>query len=373
MNMPKKPLLSIAIPTYNRAGFLKNLLRQVVPQAKALGGLVEICISNNASSDTTREIIMSFKDAYPDLITYHENEKNLGYDRNILKAIELAVGEFIWTFGDDDLVKYGGLDEIIKLIKKSSIEKTGLIFVRREEYFIDKKNGEKIICCNTVDKLKPEIFMIDKKDVMGMYTADPGFMSVLIFNGRILKNIIKEDRLIVEKGMGIGYMHVLLQSLIFLKYPYLDAVSLNRLIILQELPMYKFFIEDTFRLNYKEQKRLNNLLLSSNYMNDNYAPLFIKNNKKLWRKFVVGMVKLRAFKSFNYLSYTGCLKLFFQYAAVLDALFFSFIFSLLILFPAILFELAYKTFLMVKHGRGWRAKWIFAYMPTQGSRRLNTL
>ena len=150
--MHQKPLLSIAIPTYNRAGFLENLFHNIMPQAKALEGMIEICISNNASSDNTSAMVMSFKDKYPDLIKYNENEKNLGYDRNILKAIELAVGEFIWTFGDDDLVREGGLNEVIKLIKKSSIEKTGLIFVRRQEYFIDKKTGEKIICCNTFQR-----------------------------------------------------------------------------------------------------------------------------------------------------------------------------------------------------------------------------
>lgn len=372
MSMQQKPLLSIAIPTYNRAGFLENLLHNIVPQAKALEGMIEICISNNASSDNTREMVMSFKDKYPDLIKYNDNEKNLGYDRNMLKAIELAVGEFIWTFGDDDLVREGGLNEVIKLIKESSIEKTGLIFVRREEYFVDKKTGEKIICCNTVDKDRPEIFMMDKKDVIGMYSPDPGFMSVLIFNGRIIKNIIKEERLIVERGIGIGYMHVLLQSLMFLKYPYLDALSLNKLIILQELPAYKFFIEDMFRLNYKEQKKLNHLLLSYKYMNNNYAPLFIKNDKKLARRFVLGIVKLRAFKSFNCLSYAGCLKLFFQYSTFLDALFFSFIFSILILFPPMLLRTVYKFFLLARYGRNWKTKWILAYIPTKGSRRLDT-
>jgi len=59
--MKNKPFLTIAIPTYNRAIYLKNLLNCIVPQAEDLCGLVQICISNNSSTDNTREIIADFK------------------------------------------------------------------------------------------------------------------------------------------------------------------------------------------------------------------------------------------------------------------------------------------------------------------------
>ncbi len=369
--MAEKILLSIAIPTWNRAVSLESLLNNIFHQIKETKASVEVCISNNGSTDNTREVVMNFKDKYPYLIKYNENEKNLGFDINLLKAIEIASGQFIWTFGDDDLIIRGGLCEVIKLIKRVPAEKTGLIFIRREEYFINKKTGEKVVCCNTVDKEKSKILTMKKKDIIGMYSPDPGFMSALVFNGRILKNIIKEEKSFIDSGIGICYIHVLLHSLMFLKYRGLDAISLNKVIILQELPIYKFFIEDTFRLNYKEQKRLNNLLLSCKYMDNNYASLFIKSDKNLRKKIIFDMVKMRALTSFNYSSYADCLKLFFQYSPFFDALLFSFTFSLLILFPAILLRPAYKTFLIVKYGRGWRTEWTLAYTPTKGSRRWN--
>jgi abequosyltransferase len=47
-----KPLLTIAIPTYNRAGYLKELLSILADQLKD-EPRVELIISDNASPDET--------------------------------------------------------------------------------------------------------------------------------------------------------------------------------------------------------------------------------------------------------------------------------------------------------------------------------
>ena len=123
-------LLSIAIPTYNRADCLKNLLTNILPQAEKIEEGVQICISNNGSTDNTREVVMGFVEKYPGLIKYHENETNLGIDRNLLAIFKMADGQFNWTFGDDDIIVEGGIQEVVDLIKKHANEKTGLMFVR---------------------------------------------------------------------------------------------------------------------------------------------------------------------------------------------------------------------------------------------------
>ena len=117
--MNGKPLISIAIPTYNRATFLQSLLNCAVPQAKELQGMVEICISNNGSKDNTREIVMSFKEKYPNLIRYSENKENLGFDKNMLKAIEMSNGDFVWLLGDDDMIVGNGIKKVIDFINNN--------------------------------------------------------------------------------------------------------------------------------------------------------------------------------------------------------------------------------------------------------------
>lgn len=371
--MKNKPLLSIAILTYNRAACLENLLNHIVPQAAKFRGEVEICISNNDSSDNTQEVVMSFKEKYPDLINYNKNEKNIGFDKNILKIIEISNGDFILTFGDDDSIADNGVEEVIEVVRKSNKENTGLITTRVESYFIDKQTGQRVVCGTTFDKNKPETFKTDKKDIIGTRFRSSGFMSVLIFNNRVLKKIIEEDKETIEKATGVAYMHILLRSFMFLKYPYLDAITLNKTIVLQELPCYKFFIEDKFIMHYRVQKKMNNLILSYKYMDKGRASLIVKINKKLRGEFIVDMIGMRAFKNFNYFSYIGCLKLFFQHSTFIDALIFSFVFSILFLIPPIVLIFFYKVLLMIKYGKKWKVQWFlannFISITTKGTTR----
>ena len=355
--MNNKILLSIAIPTYNRACFLENLLNNTLPQARELEGGVEICISNNGSTDNTDEVVRNLKQKYPDLIKYNENKKNLGLDRNLLKLMEMSNGSFIWTFGDDDNIVENGLNEVVKFIKKIPEENTGLAVLRTETYFIDRQTGKKIIYYSSLDKNQPEIFTIDKKDIIGIRFPKITFISLLLFNNKAVKRILKEDRAIIEKGIGTDNIHMLLYNLMFLKYPYIDGIAFNKKIVSSELPCYKFFIEDRFEADYKKHKKLYRLLLSNKYMNDDYAFLLAKKDKGLRRSFIIEMTILRAFKSFNYFSYFGCLKLFFRYAAFIDALLFSLVFSTLFLIPPAILRFVYKVLLMVRCGKKWKSRW----------------
>ena len=54
-----KPLLSICIPTYNRAHYLKECLGSIVAQFddRDVRDNVEVVVSDNASPDNTRELV----------------------------------------------------------------------------------------------------------------------------------------------------------------------------------------------------------------------------------------------------------------------------------------------------------------------------
>ena len=51
----KQPLLSICIPTYNRAEYLEGALKNIVTDS-AFDSRVEVIISDNASTDNTQEV-----------------------------------------------------------------------------------------------------------------------------------------------------------------------------------------------------------------------------------------------------------------------------------------------------------------------------
>lgn len=58
--MVSRPLLSICIPTYNRAIFLKDALSHLRESLQNLSFQVEVIISDNHSEDDTQTIVMDF-------------------------------------------------------------------------------------------------------------------------------------------------------------------------------------------------------------------------------------------------------------------------------------------------------------------------
>lgn len=106
--------VSVCIPTYNRADHLSNCLRSII--ANRLNGPADfqVCISDNASDDHTQSVVRSAQQHIE--IKYQKNETNLGVARNVLKAVQMAEGEFVWLIGDDDLLLPDALQRLSGLI-----------------------------------------------------------------------------------------------------------------------------------------------------------------------------------------------------------------------------------------------------------------
>jgi glycosyltransferase involved in cell wall biosynthesis len=98
-----RPKLSICIPTFNRAQSLSDALESLstILKRSNLGPKVQICVSDNASTDQTSDIIRTYGDAFSHF-SYNKNPKNLGYSRNLLNAIRLSEGDYVLPIGDDD-------------------------------------------------------------------------------------------------------------------------------------------------------------------------------------------------------------------------------------------------------------------------------
>lgn len=111
--------LSICIPTYNRAEFLKEAIESVLLQLDDdTYSKVEIVISDNCSTDNTVGIIELLRNKYPKSnIVFSACDMNQGPDRNFLRAIKLSSGKYCWFLGSDDKVVDGAVDRILNEIK----------------------------------------------------------------------------------------------------------------------------------------------------------------------------------------------------------------------------------------------------------------
>ena len=94
----KYTLVSICIPTYNNARFLRESLDSIVNQTYSNK---EIIVSDNASTDETKKIVKEYVEKYK--IKYYRNEKNIGGEANFTRCIELANGELIAIYHSDDI------------------------------------------------------------------------------------------------------------------------------------------------------------------------------------------------------------------------------------------------------------------------------
>lgn len=92
--------VTVAIPTYNRADFLRQTLAGIAEQQFPRDNFEVIVIDNN-STDHTRSVVAEFAAAKPAPRYVREPQQGLDYARN--RAIAEARGEII-IFGDDDIL-----------------------------------------------------------------------------------------------------------------------------------------------------------------------------------------------------------------------------------------------------------------------------
>ena len=91
--------ISICIPQYNRINYL---LRSLLIIEKQTYPNIEIVISDDCSIDETVKEITDLATHYKYPIVFDRNEKNMGYDRNYRKCIEMSSGDYALVIGNDD-------------------------------------------------------------------------------------------------------------------------------------------------------------------------------------------------------------------------------------------------------------------------------
>jgi glycosyltransferase involved in cell wall biosynthesis len=137
--MTNEPILSICIPTYNRSQFLRQALASIASSEDLNFSEVEICVSDNHSTDATTDVVKEFS---KDLkIKFFRQEKNLGFSMNYIKVVSMAIGEFVWVIGDDDLLLTDSISKVIKMIKSYKEVDFFYVnaFVALKEYTLNKE------------------------------------------------------------------------------------------------------------------------------------------------------------------------------------------------------------------------------------------
>lgn len=114
-------LLSICIPSFNRPDQILDLLNSIDCDPRNIE--IVICEDHSQQREKIRSLVGQYSGQSRYKVSYHENEKNLGYDGNLRRLIELAEGRFVMFMGDDDLFVPGALDKYLCFLAENQNKK----------------------------------------------------------------------------------------------------------------------------------------------------------------------------------------------------------------------------------------------------------
>jgi|TARA_B110000483_G_scaffold236224_1_gene308973 glycosyltransferase involved in cell wall biosynthesis len=111
--------LSICIPTFNRGVYLDKLLNSISQVNPNALNQIEVCISDNNSTDKTSKVIEKWSNILQ--INQSKNTSNIGALRNLIKVIKKANGDYLLILGDDDEVIPKEISVFLNQLKKNEI------------------------------------------------------------------------------------------------------------------------------------------------------------------------------------------------------------------------------------------------------------
>lgn len=258
-------LLSICIPTINRIDYLKKTIDSIVCQSVFLTtNLVEIIISDNASTDETRKIALAYCEKFPNKVLYYRNEFNI-LDKNFEKCLSLGRGKFLKLNNDTLFHRDNSLNFILKLIQENYYEKP-IIFFPNQKY----PNYTETIRIKSLDELiKLTGYKITWIGAFGIWKEH--FDKIIDFNRLANSQLIQVDailRQIPDNQNIIIVNQELFNILHVLKKGGYDIIT----VFLENL----FFVIDYNHRNIIKRKTYNQL--KNKIVNDFIFRWFLKTN-----------------------------------------------------------------------------------------------
>ena len=102
-------MISVCMATYNGEKYLKDQLDSILKQIQSSD---EVIISDDGSSDSTRDIIEEFQKEYKNI--YLVDGSKRGVQKNFENALKHAKGDILFLSDQDDIWVEGKVDRVLK-------------------------------------------------------------------------------------------------------------------------------------------------------------------------------------------------------------------------------------------------------------------
>ena len=123
---PPYPRISVCIPTFNGASTIHETVSSVLAQTFMD---FELVICDDASSDSTIEILSQFNDPR---IKVHQFEKAPSAAGNWSRAMNLCVGQYIKIMGQDDLLYVNCLEAEVLAMTTHEVDSPSFVYSSRD-------------------------------------------------------------------------------------------------------------------------------------------------------------------------------------------------------------------------------------------------
>ena len=106
------PRVTVAIPTYNRARFLRESIESALAQTLRD---IEVVVSDNGSTVETRDVVAAFDDPR---LSYSRLESNIGLHGNLSRCLELGSAPYLSLLQDDDTMDPANLERKVEALER---------------------------------------------------------------------------------------------------------------------------------------------------------------------------------------------------------------------------------------------------------------
>lgn len=111
--------------TYNGARFLHEQLDSIVTQTWSP---IELCVSDDASSDQTRAILAHYAHKHSWIrVAYHD--KNVGYQKNFERAVRMCLGDYVALSDQDDVWKTNKIERLVEALGSGELITSNALIV----------------------------------------------------------------------------------------------------------------------------------------------------------------------------------------------------------------------------------------------------
>lgn len=255
----KNSLISIVVPVYNVAPFLKRCLDSICSQTY---DNLEIILVDDGSTDDSKDICDFYAEKDNRIRVIHKENGGLSDARNA--GLEKAIGEFISFIDSDDFIRHDYIQILYELIVKENADISICNYIRGDKSeFPDKK-----------EQAKKKIRTFDSKDMLENWHGKYKHQETVAWNKLYRRKLFVEYNIRYPKGYyneDVQTTHLLVEKA-------------NKIVVTNEELYYYFKNPGSIMGTLSEKKVKDNIFSQKKrlkYFKDNnyvkaYERLFIK-------------------------------------------------------------------------------------------------